>query len=295
MESLENLKISDLRKLHVIPKKITKKSEIVAFIRRKEESLSKKTCRLCSGSKQVWSELGLMPCPLCQELKIDSIKQEEYVDKELLADLVLKGFGVCESMDSLKGFGNDIEKCANYLLAKTRNSAENYFFEQAQLNSEEAGQIARREEKISIAKNRDNISTDISEFVNIHPGFAEQYIFQSDSENGLIEWIAEATNAVSVYDYLSVRKNAIKWYKGSAIVYFEQSERENLKIRPQIGYHAWFTDQVKLLEETLYSIPESSGAIPLLFRGSNEVIQTDIDIEMLEVIQNVLQVVNIDD
>ena len=144
-------------------------------------------------------------------------------------------------------------------------------------------------------KNRSNVATDVSEFIAINPEFSNKYIFQNSHENnGLLDWPVVDQHALLLFDYLAMRKNATQWYKNGAIAYFDTLERNHLTSCPAEGYQDWFTNQLTSLHETLYSIPESGGSIPLIFRENCQHMEHN-DIEMVNVAsEKYVQVIHIE-
>ena len=300
---LKRLKIVELRNLFSdIPKRITKKSDIVQYIMssssqdmkgnvddsptiasifaKSKKSVDPFACRLCTGDKSVWCELGLVKCPVCCPQLTTLVKQEEpessiirthNVDLTALCDLVcVYGYGICESVDALRFGDNSVETAVAILIDKTRMSADNYQLEQAQLISEESSRGSTSE--------KSRVISDISEFTEINPDFAHKYIFQStiNNTNGLLEWIVDnPTNSATLYDYLLIRRDSIKWYKKNALKYFEITEPFNLATE---GSGVWLSAELARLRDALYNIPESSGSIPEIFRSlSDEIMDEDIE------------------
>jgi len=271
-------------------------------------------CPLCNGEGKVWCELGLAKCPLCFPaastapstrtpplIKIEKIStsssavivdelsgeisfQMNSVDSEVLTSLVtVYGFGICESIDVLGEVDNDMEKAVDRILEKTRNSAENYDLSQAQMNSEEVRDRTRVEIAEQQKKGRDDVYEDLSVLASIDSDFSRNYIFTSDSneEDGLLKWIGMGENSVLVYDYVSIKRDAIKWYKDPAKIFFDRQESEFLVARLD-GYSEWFRMQIDRVREAMYSIPETAGGIPVLFRVTEGLSVDDDEVEVVE-------------
>jgi hypothetical protein len=265
------------------------------------------SCRLCNGERNVWSELGLAVCPLCaapqSDIPAPSIKQEPgvtslpytfdasgnivlklgAVDPNQLCDLVqIYGFGICEALEALLEC-DSVEEAADRLVEQNRSSAENSSIAEAQLNSEELREGTKRDKKMSLENARNQVQEDVSILLDIDSSFCQAFVFRPDGDSSLIEWmITDQINILLVFDYLVLRRDSLKWYKRDALKYFEGIEQDNLNtVEDKSVLTRWFGEQIEILREALYEIPETGGAIPLIFRKDSSREFTEDEIEVL--------------
>ena len=267
------------------PKK-TKPQPGLAPVFAMARSASSLTCALCNATGSVWCEIGRVVCPVCVTEPIPSFEASESsvttpegrtflkvppsLDLPSLTYVVVThGFGLCESILALRHCDNNVPRSVNFILQNTRHSAENYSLEQAQLNSEEDNDRRREAEKIGQRNLRTLVQDDVSEFTKLDPEFASTYIFPTTgADSDLLAWIlAKSANRLLLFDYILLRRDAIKWYKQRARTYFEQAEMAWSDKRDTDVLSKWFAHEIETLRDALFTIPESSGAVPSLFRN----------------------------
>ena len=270
-------------------------------------------CDLCSGKGTVWCELGIARCPLCRpaqtaigtervstpplvkfekfgtgpygEIVVTdaesgeiSIRTDAIFDKSMLLTLVsVYGYGICESIEALMGLkeSEGLDKAVERLIEGTRDSAENYSLAQAQLNSEEARDSARSKSITERKSGREKVVDDLSVLNGVDENFCQEF-------SDVMIWILAdpIQHAVLVYDYLVLRRDSVKWFKDAAKQYFERSEKGGLDGGSDFG--DFFRKQIADIQEAVYSLPSSGGAIPDLFRN-DFVPSIDDEIEMVSV------------
>ena len=263
------------------------------------EIIDHPACTLCDDSCTVWCELGLALCPVCRSpssptLFVSAVKQEAgvtnlrftlnehgrivldlaHIDKEALKDLVaLYGYGLCESAEALVSHAS-LEKAAEFLLNKHRSSAENSSIAEAQLNSEQTKDQVNLANIQKEGKARSAVTSDLSVLTEIDAGFSAEYIFPTlttNSGNRLLGWLAKSPdNALLVFDYLVLRRDSVKWYKNHALHFFDSSEAV-LHSLASNSVSQWFQDEIEKLRNALFTLPESAGSIPAIFRNQQEV------------------------
>ena len=265
-------------------------------------------CTLCDDTKSVWCELGLALCPLCTippspSVEILPLKHEPgvtslrytndvegrivldigSVDKEELKGLVaVHGFGLCESAEAL-GLHGTLEKAAEALLNKHRSSAENSSIAEAQLNSEHARDetAVSNVEKLRYA--RSAVLSDISVLTEIDGAFSAKYIFPDNplDEGQILCWLVEnESNPLLMFDYLVLRRDSMKWYKNHAVEYFNKTEIEILSLKRE-ELSNWFVAHNGRLKDALYTLPETGGSIPVIFRSEDFNAPNLEDVEVL--------------
>ena len=269
-------------------------------------------CDLCSGNGTVWCELGIARCPMCRPAVVNqrvstpplvkyencssgpysdivvtdpssgelSLQTDQIADKSMLLTMVsVYGYGICESIEALMGLGESegVERAVERLIEKTRDSAENYSIAQAQLNSEEARENARTRSVTERKSGREKVAEDLSVLSELNAEFCRDF-------GDVIVWILQdpRTNSVLVYDYLVLRRDSIKWFKGAAEGYFGESEKRGLS-DGRDDYAEFFTTQITEIQEAVFSLPASGGAIPELFRKGELPCVDDEDVQMVSV------------
>jgi hypothetical protein len=278
--------------------------------------LGENACSLCCGEGTVWCELGIAKCPICFPakkiespplIKLERIRGDDNtivdpltgeitfnmtsVDRESLVALVTSyGFGICESIDVLGDVGNDVDLAVEKILNRTRSSAENYSFSQAQLNSEEVRDKVRLAEIQNRKSGREHVHEDVSVLETIDSDFVKKF----GRKQNLIQWIHHdpILRSVIVYDYLVLKRDAIKWYKEPAQVYFERSESDGFSMCDE-----WFIQIIEKVRDAMFNIPETAGGIPVLFRQFSVSQVSEIgDIEVVgESVKTADHVILIDD
>ena len=250
-------------------------------------------CRMCSSKGEVWSEVGIALCPMCcsgrdTSSPTPSVKLEKgvtwvphtfdvngrvvlrlgKVDPEQVCDLVLVyGFGVCESIEALSETGS-VDAAAQKLMEKNLKSAENTSIAEAQLNSEELRESSKVTRKLNQRKARVEVLEDLTVLLDIDADFCSQYVFRVDADTTLAAWMsAEPKNTLLVFDYLILKRDSVRWYKLPASAYFRTEEGKVLNQIDTGGLCNWFELRIAAVSNAVYNIPETSGAIPVLFRG----------------------------
>ena len=266
-------------------------------------------CDLCTGNGTVWCELGIARCPLCRPatkerpstppvVKYENFSSGPYseivvndsgsgelmlrtdgiTDKSMLLTLVsVYGYGICESIEALMGLkeSEGVERAVERLMDKTRDSAENYSLAQAQLNSEEARDSARTKSMTERKSGRERVVDDLSVLNGLDEKFCREF-------GDVIIWILgdPKVNSVLVYDYLVLRRDSVKWFKDAAQQYFERSEKRWLS-HPGSDLGEFFRNQIAEIQEAVFSLPASGGAIPDLFRSNDTSCVDDEEVEMI--------------
>jgi hypothetical protein len=261
-------------------------------------------CSFCDNERFTWTELGRAWCPICRSSKLhdDGIKREKsaityysyspsgelvfhvdgLVTKDALSSLVtVYGFGTIESIDALIECKNDIQAAACKLVDATRAAAENYSIAQAQLNSEEDLVEQRAIRRADTACVRKDITNDLSLFGLLDPDFSIAYLSRG---NPLLDWAAnEPENSLLLFDYLNLKKDAVKWYKQHARSYFNTLEINHFTHNMDT-LSSSLSQAIQSIQEAMYSLPENGGAIPKLFRATEPQVGEE-DIEVVGVVQ----------
>ena len=278
-----------------------KRMKIIApvFEMAKGSSSSSNCCALCEGQGSVWCELGLAVCPLCKSdepetciLPSPSVKQERGVtavpymissdgkiiltiapgiEPKMLINLVTSyGFGICESIEALST-QTSIEGATEFLKGRTRISAENSSLAEAQLNSEQTRDMVRESQKMSQKQAREAVEEDLSVLLELDKTFCSAYIFSDQPPDGgrLLAWALDCPkNRLLLFDYLSLKRDSIRWYKNPCSVFFDAMESEFLLSRGQMEIGSWMSEIIRSVTNALYSLPETGGSIPALFRDA---------------------------
>ncbi len=292
------------------PAPTTPKNTITSYFGPTSSVFQCSICKLCTNERFIWTELGRAFCPLCRaqparenntHIKLENESNsilsttisgelmfhiEGAVTKEGLVCLVLQyGFGVIESIEALISANNNTETAACKLIDCTRSAADSYCLAQAQLNSEEALTEQRANSKTNIQQTRANITDDISLFTLVDQQFASEYLFNENGNDQLLLWTtASPNNPQLLYDYLLLKKDAIKWYKADATLYFQRIEEQELLSATTHHLSQWFSNTIVLVKEAMYSIPDNGGSIPSLFRARDKWMgrSDDGDLELVE-------------
>jgi hypothetical protein len=269
-------------------------------------------CILCEGSRSVWSELGQAVCPVCVEesfsgvIPSPTVKQERGVtsvayrydmegrvvfkvdsaQRELLGQLVtLYGFGICESIEALNE-RDTVEGATELLISRNRSSAENASIAEAQLNSEQTRNESRDREKNFITQARCAVEEDLTVLLGLDSDFCSKFLFcDAPIDAGrMLQWLLEKdTDRTLLFDYLSIKRDSIKWYKASAAKYFDRAERDVLATVSKDELRDLFSKMVEMVSDAVFNIPSTGGAVPLLFRDESEIVAEDdsSDIEVI--------------
>lgn len=279
----------------------TKRMKIIApvFEMAKGSSSSSNCCDLCEGHGSVWCELGLAVCPICKShepqtciLPSPSVKQERGItavpymissdgkiilriapgiEPKMLINLVTSyGFGICESIEALST-QTSIEGATEYLKCRTRVSAENSSLAEAQLNSEQTRDMVRESQKKSQKQAREAVEEDLSVLLELDKTFCSVYIFSDQPPDGgrLLAWALDCPqHRLLLFDYLSLKRDSIRWYKNPCSVFFDAMENEFLQSRGQTDIGSWMSEIICSVRNALYSLPDTGGSIPALFRDA---------------------------
>jgi hypothetical protein len=101
--------------------------------------------------------------------------------------------------------------------------------------------------------------------------FSAKYIFPNTplDEGKVLSWLVEnESNSLLMFDYLVLRRDSVKWYKNHAIEYFDKTELEILSLKRE-ELSEWFAAYNERLQDALYTLPETGGSLPVIFRSQN--------------------------
>ncbi len=316
---MEKLKIVELRKIKRIPSKFHTKKLIIDFILSEEsppanplpESVTaapaapvqtkqtidnwlKNYCILCDASGRVISATGDYLCPVCRRDDPPGMEgpgvlrltlPDELDMNSLITMVKERGHDLIDSLRALEKHVNSVEAADEDLREVVYQQAEEWQFAEAQLNSEADKDLKQAQDRQREKELRENMHKNPTKFRDIDEQFSDRFLFPSHL-TPLISQL-DAVACAALYDYLDCKRKATKWYRTSESAvssYFGSFESALELIR---GWDTKVTCRLRVevekLKEAFFSIPETGGSIPVIFRDCETGVPSDDDLECLGV------------